>query len=137
VEILVDTSVWSLALRRRKGLRSEAEDKRIASLWELIQDGRARLIGPIRQELLSGIREAEQFDRIRDQLRGFPDEPLTTEDFEKAAHWSNHCRSRGLVGSGVDFLICAVAISREWQIFTTDSDFGGYARVIPVQLHAA
>src|ERR1700677_899568 len=50
---------------------------RTASLHELIENGLARLIGPIRQELLSGIREPAQFERLRDQLRAFPDEALT------------------------------------------------------------
>jgi predicted nucleic acid-binding protein len=107
----------------------------VTALRELIQDGRARLIGPIRQELLSGIRETAQFERLRDQLRAFPDEALSMQDYEQAAHWSNECRRRGIAGSGVDFLICAVAVERGWQVFTTDSDFGGYAKILPLQFH--
>ena len=125
----------SLALRRHRRRLSEAESERIASLHELIQDGLARLIGPIRQELLSGVREPAQFERLRDQLRAFHDEALITEDFEKAAHW-NECRRRGIAGSGVDFLICGVAVARGWQVFTTDADFRAYAKVIPIQLRA-
>lgn len=135
MQVLVDTSIWSLALRRHRARLSGAESERIASLHELIEDGRARLIGPIRQELLSGIREPGQFERLRDQLRAFQDEALTTEDFEQAAHWSNACRRRGVSGSGVDFLICGVAVARGWKVFTTDSDFRAYAKVVPIQLH--
>jgi predicted nucleic acid-binding protein len=111
------------------------ENQRVLSLRELVQDGRARFIGPIRQELLSGIREPAQFEQLRDQLRSFPDETLTTGDYERAAHWSNECRRRGVVGSGVDFLICAVAVARGWQIFTADADFRTYAKIVPVQFH--
>jgi predicted nucleic acid-binding protein len=135
VQVLVDTSIWSLALRRNKGRISEVESERVRSLQELIQDGRARLIGLVRQELLSGIREPAQFGKVREQLRAFPDERLTMEDYERAAQWSNDCRRKGLAGSGVDFLICAVAIARGWQVFTSDADFRSYARLIPVQLH--
>jgi predicted nucleic acid-binding protein len=72
---------------------------------------------------------------LRDQLRAFQDEALTTEDFEQAAHWSNECRRRGVSGSGVDLLICGVAVARGWKVFTTDSDFRAYAKVVPIQLH--
>lgn len=137
MQVLVDTSVWSLALRRHKNQLSASESARVTSLRELIQDNRVRLIGPIRQQLLSGIREIEQFDKLREQLRAFPDEPLTTHDFEAAAHWSNQCRRRGVTGSAIDFLICAIATARGWEIFTIDADFRGYAKVIPIQLHAA
>jgi len=136
LQVLVDTSIWSLALRRHRGGLSEADTKHLGLIRELIEDGRARLIGPIRQELLSGIREPAQFERVRDQLRAFQDEPLTTEDFELAARWSNECRGQGITGSGVDLLICAVAIGRGWQIYTTDDDFQSYAKVVPIQLCA-
>ena len=135
MQVLVDTSIWSLALRRRRGQLSVAEKERVASLEELIRDGRARLIGPIRQELLSAIREPAQFGKLREQLQAFQDERLTAEDYEQAAQCSNDCRRKGLAGSGIDFLICAVAIARGWHVFTSDTDFRSYAKVIPVQLH--
>ena len=130
----MDTSIWSLALRRPGQRLSEAESSRVALLRDLIQDGRARLIGPIRQELLSGVREQAQFEKLRAQLRAFPDELLIMEDYEEAAHWSNECRRRGLTGSGVDFLICGVSLLRQWQIFTADADFRAYAKIIPIHL---
>jgi len=137
VQVLVDTSIWTLALRRPEGRLSAIESERVAALRELVQDGRTRLLGPIRQELLSGIREPAQFDKLREQLRAFPDVILTTEDYERAAHWSNECRRRGIVGSGVDFLICAVSVVRGWQVFTADTDFRRYAKLIPIQLSPA
>lgn len=135
MQVLVDTNIWSLALRRHGGRLGGDDRERIESLHELIQDGLARLIGPIRQELLSGIREPGQFERLRDQLRAFQDEALTTQDFEQAAHWSNECRRRGIAGSAVDFLICGVAVARGWRVFTTDTDFRAYAKIVPIQLH--
>lgn len=135
MQVLVDTSVWSLAFRRSKEPAGDLETRLIALLRDLIQDQRALLIGPIRQELLSGIREPAQYERLRQRLRAFSDEPLSTEDFEQAAGLSNHCRSRGVIGSTVDFLICAITIARGWQILTTDGDFLSYAKAIPIRLH--
>jgi predicted nucleic acid-binding protein len=136
VQVLVDTSIWSLALRRSKEQVSEAQAGITSELGDLVRDGRARLIGSIRQELLSGIRDPNQFQRLKTYLRAFADEPASTDDYEEAARLSNQCRSRGLAGSGTDFLICAIAIGRGWQIFTRDDDFQTYARFIPVKLHA-
>ncbi len=106
-----------------------------AELWHLIEEGRAHLIGPVRQELLSGIRDSAQYERLKEQLSGFPDEPLETPDFEYAARLSNQCRTSGIAGSIVDFLICAVALRCKWPIFTTDEDFRAYAKVLPIELH--
>jgi predicted nucleic acid-binding protein len=135
VQVLVDTSIWSLALRRSRAQISDAEKRITSDLRDFIQDGRARLIGSIRQELLSGIRDPAQFERLKTSLRAFPDEPASRDDYEEAARWSNQCRSRGIAGSGTDFLICAVAIVRGWQIFTRDDDFQTYARVLPLKLY--
>jgi predicted nucleic acid-binding protein len=132
--VLVDTSVWSLALRRKPGDLNARERKLSAALAELIQEGRAQIVGVIRQELLSGIREAERFEKLRGYLRAF-DEPLEVADYEAAAEAHNRCRSRGIAGSAIDFLICAVALRREWQVFTADSDFEAYRKVLAVRLY--
>jgi hypothetical protein len=55
----------------------------------LIADGRVVLLGAIRQEVLSGVRYKEQFARLQEYLRAFPDLELTTEDFELAAEFFN------------------------------------------------
>lgn len=65
MKVVVDTSVWS-ALRRNQILEDLPQ---VLSLRELIADGRVALLGAIRQEVLSGIREIEQFVRLRDYLR--------------------------------------------------------------------
>jgi len=136
VNVVIDTSVWSLALRRKVQNLSAAEHALVAELRELIQEGRTRLIGPVRQELLSGIKSADQYEHLRRVLGAFRDEPMNTADFEAAAKASNACRSKGIVVSIVDSLICAVALSRQWSIFTTDPDFRSYAKVLPIKLHS-
>ena len=134
--VLVDTPIWSLALRRRPVHLSGSQQSLITAFTELIREGRAELLGPIRQELLSGIREDAQFKKIRDYLRAFREPLLEAGDYEDAARMSNQCRSRGVTGSSVDFLICAAAHRRSWAIFTTDQDFQNYASVLPVRLHS-
>ena len=134
--VLVDTSVWSLALRRQ-GKDLNPDQKQIAQeLAELIQETRAQLIGPVRQELLSGIRDQAQHDKLRRDLRAFDHVPLQLEDYEEAARASNLCRAEGVLGSPVDFLICAVALRRNWHVFTIDGDFTNYAKYLALRLHS-
>ena len=134
MKVLVDTPVWSLALRRKFGDLSLSERRVAESLTELIGAGRAELLGAVRQELLSGLREEEQFLRLCRYLRSSPDVTLSLEDYEDAAQASNRCRSGGIAASPVDLLICSVALRRNWQIFTTDGDFDHYAKVLPIRL---
>jgi hypothetical protein len=133
--VLVDTPVWSLALRRKPSDLKAHERVVTTALEELIRDGRAQIIGVIRQELLSGIREEDRFRKLRDYLRAFDDPALETSDHEEAARMHNQCRRRGVAGSAIDFLISAVAHRRGWQIFTTDRDFERYGKVLRVKLY--
>lgn len=135
MNVLIDTSVWSLALRRKPHDLGSDERTVVAELTELIGEGRARIIGIVRQELLSGIKAPAQFERLRAALVSFPDEPVDTADYEAAAKAGNDCRANGIVVSVVDILICAIALRRNWHIFTTDPDFRNYARVLPIKLH--
>jgi predicted nucleic acid-binding protein len=131
MKVLVDTSVWSLALRRR----TRSEEPAVEQLRWLIDQGRVAMIGPIRQELLSGVRTPESFERLREHLRPYRDEALEMGDFERAAEHFNACRTRGIQGSNTDFLICAVAERRALPILTTDADFTRFATVLPIVLH--
>ena len=135
MNVLIDTAVWSLALRRKPQDLSAAEKATVAELTELIQEGRARIIGLVRQELLSGIKTSGQYEKLRGILRSFPDEAVSTSDYEAAAKASNECRAKGVAVSVSDMLICAIALARDWPIFTTDPGFRNYARVLPVKLH--
>ena len=93
------------------------------------------MIGPIRQELLSGVRTPDSFEKLRDHLRPYGDEILEAADFERAAEHFNACRAQGIQGSNTDFLICAVAERRAFPILTTDADFTRFAIVLPIVLH--
>jgi predicted nucleic acid-binding protein len=131
MNLLADTSVWSLALRRKPSAKLSSEEQRLtASLAEAIRDGRVVMIGPIRQELLSGIREAAQFSRLRRALAAFRDEPLETLDYEEAARLYNACRSRGVECGPVDILICAVAARRRWGVLASDASLNRCLEIV-------
>jgi predicted nucleic acid-binding protein len=133
--VLVDTAVWWLALRRRARDLSAAERAVVAEWERLVRSGAAALVGPIRQEILSGIRDPEAFDALRDRLSAFRYLEIAPLDYDRAAIGYNTCRARGIVGGGVDFLLCAVAERLRVAIFTTDPDFSAYARHLPIRLH--
>jgi predicted nucleic acid-binding protein len=131
MKVLVDTCVWSLALRRNDDQHSPP----VLELRELIKEFRVQLTGPIRQELLSGIKDIDRYLLLRDHLRAFTDLPVTTADYELAAEYFNISRSRGIQGANTDFLLCALSVRNDLPIFTTDNDFALYQQQIPIKLH--
>jgi predicted nucleic acid-binding protein len=126
--ILVDTSVWSLALRRKN------PSKEAKLLDDLLQDLQVAMIGPIRQELLTGIRETAVYNKLKRSLAALEDWPILTEDYETAARFANLCRRHGVIGSHTDFIICAVAARNNMSIWTTDKDFINYQPYLPIEL---
>ncbi|MGM0428027.1 MAG: type II toxin-antitoxin system VapC family toxin [Thermodesulfobacteriota bacterium] len=130
MKVIVDTCVWSLALRRD----IESPNVAVQELQRLIHDRRVQMIGPVRQEILSGIRKEIQFKKLQKQLESFPDLPAVTEDYVTAAGYFNHCRARGIQGSNTDFLICAMASRNQLSIFTTDKDFELFSKYLPIVL---
>ena len=117
----MDTSVWSLALRRKDAAVLSPDEQNLkAQLAHDIEDGRVAMIGIIRQELLSGIKEPAQYDKVKAALGPFLDEPIDTADHEYAARLYNECRRHGNEAGPVDMLICAVAVRRNWNVLTSD-----------------
>ena len=127
--ILVDTSILSLVLRRDNNSEHKME------FINLLMENRAFIIGPVRQELLSGISNESQFHLLRDKLKAIPDIIITNEDYERAASFYNLCRKKGVQGSHIDFLICAVAYHNQMAIYTTDQDFIQFKKYIDIQLY--
>lgn len=133
--VLVDTTIWSLALRRRRRTLNELEQLLVLEWTRLVQSGEAVLIGPIRQEILSGIREEKSFESIRESLGDFRYLEIHPDDYDQAARFFNRCRTHGITGTAIDLLLCAVAHRFETPIFTTDPDFGYYAPHTGIRLH--
>ncbi len=131
--VLVDTCVWSAALRRRN---PESPPEETLLLQRLIRQHRAVMIGPILQEVLTGIRHREQFNRLSEKLSAFDRLPIAETDYINAASQANICRSKGVQGSHTDFLIAAMAIKYQIPVLTTDKDFIHYRKHIPVVLYS-
>ena len=99
-------------------------------------DGRAALIGPIRQELLSGVKTVSQFEALRQSLTAFDDLALSMGTYDLAAECFNTCLTKGVQGSNTDVLICAAAIQHHLPIFTLDLDFVRYQTHLPISLYS-
>ena len=132
MRVIVDTSVWSLAFRKKE--KTEIEIKLINYLSELVRDLRVVMIGPIRQEILSGISDEKKFVELQSKLSVFSDWSIETEDYELAAKYYNKCRKNGIQGSHIDYLICAVAFNSNFSILTLDNDFDNYKKYTEIVL---
>jgi predicted nucleic acid-binding protein len=130
LKVLVDTPIWSYALRSK----NNEYQIEIDALTSLIRDQRALTIGPIRQEILSGYSDLRKYSIIEDKLSYFANTPILDTDYELAAEFSNKCRKKGIQGSHIDFLICAVANRIDIPIFTNDKDFEYYQTIISIKL---
>jgi hypothetical protein len=130
MKVIVDTSIWSLALRRKK----KESTSEIRILESLIDNQKVGILGPIRQEILSGIKENKQFLQLKEFLSAFEDHPIITKDYELAVEYYNICRSKGVQGSNTDFLICAVSHNNRFPILTSDKDFETFSKFIPITL---
>ena len=125
--ILLDTSVLSLAFRRRRA--REAEPQVSVALRRLVaEDAPMGVPGIVLQELLSGVRTLQEFDRLKGIMDGFPLVIARREDHLTAARIANACARKGVPTSTVDSLIVALAVSRKAALFTIDKDF---ARMAP------
>ena len=129
--VLIDTCIWSLALRGKSPRDISVSEE----LTKLIYTEKAKIIGPIRQEVLSGYSDIKQYNKLKDKLMYFPNELIINEDYLSAARFSNLCRQKGVQGSHIDFLICAVANRLKMSIFTCDKDFKFYSQLIPITLY--
>ncbi|HAV13037.1 MAG TPA: PIN domain nuclease [Opitutae bacterium] len=129
MNVLVDTDVWSEAFRK-KGEPSNY----VRELVSLVEEGRVQLIGPIRQEILCGIRCSERFAQICKRLDAFPDRPIDSSIYVMAAQFFNLCRSRGIQGSNTDFLICACSVKWRFPILSKDQDYIRYKELLPLEL---
>lgn len=131
MNILVDTSVWSLLLHRKKKSSHPAAKK----LHQLIDEGGPLCItGVIFQEVLQGIRSETQFHQIRKYLLDFPFLETTPVIHEEAAQLFNRCRKKGIQSHTIDCLIAALSLHYKCSLLTTDKDFQCIAHHFPLKL---
>lgn len=124
--VLVDTNIWSTFFRRNK-----AEDDRLrANLEMLMRENRILLIGPIRQEILTGIKDPGKYLLLKEYLRAYEDQQITTETYELAAKIANECAKNGIAISSIDATISAFVVLGGHEIYTYDQDFLRYKKVV-------
>lgn len=130
--IVVDTSVWSRALRRSS---RATPDPAALLLVRLIEDHEQLGIpGIVYQELLSGVRDPEHFRRLQTALAPFEVLLAGQQDHLLAAGIANSCRARGVATSTPDALIAAMAASRAATLLTADRDFVRMAECSPFRV---
>lgn len=128
--MLVDTDVWSEAFRKKPDPKSE----HVQELKSLIEQNRVQLVGTIRMEILCGLKETKQFDRIASRLAAFPDRTLDSEIFILAARFFNACRRKGIQGSNNDFILCACSVAWKMPILSKDKDYLHFKKYLPIEL---
>ena len=130
MSILVDTSVWALALRRD----APADAPAIDTLRRSIERGEVVLIGSVLQEVLQGFRDAARARRLANDLAQFPLIALSRGDYVLAADVRNTCRSKGVQIGTIDAQIAAAALNHRCTLLTTDADFERVARHFPLKI---
>jgi len=120
IKLLIDTSVWSEALRRK--------DKSLDSSETLVRriienNDEIVIIGIILQEILSGITDKKLFSEIETILNDFSYIDIMKEDYIYAAELRNKCKQKGIIAGSYDFLIASVAIRNKLALVTYDKDY--------------
>ncbi|GLI27652.1 hypothetical protein ARHIZOSPH14_18940 [Agromyces rhizosphaerae] len=118
--LLVDTSVWSLALRRDRPERVPEVDALLAALRgaEIVST-----TGVILQELLHGVLPAAARAQIIERFAYVPMLHPDRDDHVAAAELRNTCRRGGVQLGTIDALIAQLAIRHGHVVLTTDRDF--------------
>lgn len=123
--VLVDTNIWSTFFRRNK-----PEDEKLrVNLEMLMRENRIVIIGPIRQEILTGIKDPGKYLLLKEYLHAYEDQQISTEAYEIAAQITNNCAKNGIAISSIDAIIVAVVQLGEYEIYTYDQDFLRYKSV--------
>jgi predicted nucleic acid-binding protein len=121
MRLLVDTSIWSLALRRQPSAVVHQEAVMLKSFIEEGED--IFILGIILQEVLQGIRNQKDFNRLKEYFAVFPIIELEREDYVRAAELKNHLMKYGKQAATIDVLIASAAITHGCTLFTADQDF--------------
>lgn len=131
MSLFVDTSAWSLALRRD----TQSEHAAVAILRRALLDGNTIVTtGIVIQELLQGFNGAKDQARIIDRLQVLPLLNPARETHIQAAMLRNACRRNGVQIGTIDALIAQLCIEHDLALLTADNDFVNAARFVPLKL---
>lgn len=125
MRVLVDTSVWSLALRK-KGAADHATAHKLKAF--LLGDEDLFLTGLILQEILQAFRREATFRRMVTYFEPFSLLPSGRRSYIAAARLHRHCRSKGISVTTADCQIATAAIENDCLLLTADKDFEHIAR---------
>ena len=132
MNVLVDTSVWSLALRRSP---ATVPPREVVLLGECLERGDVVVTtGLVLQELLQGFHGPAQGRRILKELSLLPVIMPEVEDHVAAASLRNHCRRRGVQVGTIDALLARLSIRHGLHLLTADRDFEAMGRHCPISL---
>lgn len=131
IRLLIDTSVWSEALRRKETSFTSSETlvRRIIENNDEIV-----IVGIILQEILSGITDKKLFSEIATILSDFSYIDITKEDYIYAAELRNRCTRKGIHAGSFDFLIASAAIKHKLTLVTYDKDFINISKYTELKL---
>jgi predicted nucleic acid-binding protein len=133
--IVVDTSVWSLAFRRR-GWPNEVMPNVVKLLKILTKEQQEVVVpGIVFQELLSGVKDEAQGERIKELMDGYPIVLAAKEQHIEASNISNVCRKVGVSAAAVDCLIAAQCIMLNGVLLTLDDDFKRISKCCGLRLY--
>ena len=117
MNLLVDTSVWSLALRRDQ----IAVDPAVRFLSRALSDGDPLFTtGLVLQELLQGFHGPKARDAIVERFAALPLLVPDREDHIEAADLRNECRRRGVQIGTIDAILAQLSIRYSLTLLTTD-----------------
>ena len=120
MSLFVDTSVWSLALRRDQPARG-AE---VGMLVRAIESGETLLTtGLVLQELLQGFAGPKSRDQLIERFSALPLIVPDRDDHIRAAEFSNHCRRKGVQIGTIDALLAQLCLSHDLTMLSADEDF--------------
>lgn len=133
MKLFVDTSVWSLALRRDASAGPE-----VRRLRDALNDGESiSTTGLVLQELLQGIRGPNASALVAQRFAATDWVSPTRIDHVEAANIRNACRRRGVQVGTNDALLAQLCIGRNLTMLTTDRDFEHVASLTPLKVWAS
>ena len=131
MSLFVDTSVWSLALRRD----SSGEAPEPGRLREALASREAvYTAGIVLQELLQGFRGPTARDAIVQRFASLPMIVPDRDDHVAAADIRNTCRRHGVQLGTVDALLARLCLHHDLELLTTDGDFHHASRHTPLRI---
>jgi len=131
VTLFVDTSVWSLALRRD----GPSDEPRVQRLRAALTGGEAvYTTGFVLQEILQGYRGPRAGEQIVNRVAALPIVVPTRSDHIEAAELRNECRGHGVQVGTIDALLAQLCIRHDLVMLATDHDFDRIAVWTPLRL---